>query len=89
MPSRCRRLASRRWFLRSRLARYSAPPPSDRPGPIGACGSAAALAAGAVAGDSATAVSASGGVALREDERASARAVRGAAAPVGAAPASK
>ena len=27
MPSRCRRLASRRWFLRSRLARYSAPPP--------------------------------------------------------------
>ena len=28
MPSRCRRLASRRWFLRSRLARYSAPPPS-------------------------------------------------------------
>ena len=29
MPSRCRRFASRRWFLRSRLARYSAPPPSD------------------------------------------------------------
>ncbi len=28
MPSRCRRLASRRWFLRSRFARYSAPPPS-------------------------------------------------------------
>ncbi len=82
MPSRCRRLASRRWFLRSRLARYSAPPPSEPRGPMGACVSAA----GAVtAGDSATAVCASGGVALREDERASARAVRGAAAPVGAA----
>ena len=33
--------ASRRWFLRSRLARYSAPPPSALRGPTGACGSAA------------------------------------------------